>query len=274
MHRFLHFSCNWDTTNEALKPDNVESCKRASGQTDASGYGDGSIAALDRTDVVSRWSWWTTFRVQTTTLEPHTLAVQFPIASGVARADRPRRDQPRRRRQRAHVQRRGRPDARGSGVALRLQCRLRVVPPSPPTPPLPPPPSPPPNHPAWCPELLEIATAAERSYVKELKPTSSNDFCCRWAILLCAIRPTASKCSGRRCSSCSFARTLAATMTTARSGKSFTVPRRRRRRRRRLHLRCRLRHRQRRRHRRRRRRHHQRLRRHFRRRHLRPRCLP
>ena len=43
-----------------------------------------------------------------------------------------------------------------------------VPPPSPPTPPLPPPPSPPPNHPAWCPELLEIATAAGRSYVKEL----------------------------------------------------------------------------------------------------------
>ena len=52
-----------------------------------------------------------------------------------------------------------------------------VPPPSPPTPPLPPPPSPPPNHPAWCPELLEIATAAGRSHVKELKPTSSNDFC-------------------------------------------------------------------------------------------------
>lgn len=59
-------------TNDALKPDNVESCLRASGQTSASGYGDGSIAALDRTTVVSRWSWWTSFRVKTTTLEPHT----------------------------------------------------------------------------------------------------------------------------------------------------------------------------------------------------------
>ena len=44
-------SCNWDVTDEALKPDNVESCLRASGQTSASGYGDGSMAALDRVDV-------------------------------------------------------------------------------------------------------------------------------------------------------------------------------------------------------------------------------
>ena len=64
-------SCNWDTTDEALKPDNVESCLRASGQTSAAGYGDGSMAALDRASGIDRWSWWTTFRVNTT-LEPHT----------------------------------------------------------------------------------------------------------------------------------------------------------------------------------------------------------
>jgi len=59
----LRRSCNWDVTTESLKPNNVESCLRASGQTSASGYGDGSMAALDRTSNVDRWSWWTTQRV-------------------------------------------------------------------------------------------------------------------------------------------------------------------------------------------------------------------
>lgn len=69
-------SCNHEGGDPV---DNVGSCKRNAEQhTD--NWGDGVIKALDRTADVERWAWWTTFRVNTT-IEPHTLAVQFAATS-------------------------------------------------------------------------------------------------------------------------------------------------------------------------------------------------
>ena len=51
-------SCNW----ESNPPDNVGSCERNAEKHDAA-WGTGSVIALDNSPMVSRWAWWTTFRV-------------------------------------------------------------------------------------------------------------------------------------------------------------------------------------------------------------------